>query len=127
MIYISASKSVATLIENKVAICSFPASLNKSIPTVYEAMALCAFPIITSDKETKHIDSGKVDSKNRAIGYNVSVWSYKGVYYVAVQNTRLIKNKVVEFGVMQRGKKCISLDQAWSLGKQIARERIAKL
>lgn len=127
MIYITANKSVATLIENKVAICSFPASLNKSIPSVDEAIALCAFPVITSDEETIHFASDKVDSKNRAIGYNVSVWSFKGVYYVAVQNTRTINNKVVEFGVSQRGKKCSSLDQAWTLGKQIARERIAKL
>lgn len=69
------------------------------------------------------IDSGKKDSKGRAIGYIVAINTDGKQFCVLVQNTR----DGEAFGAAQRSKLVATQDAATRLGAQIARERIAKL
>ncbi len=69
------------------------------------------------------IDSGKKDSKGRAIGFLVCTNTDGKQFCVLVQNTR----DGEAFGSSQRSKLVASQEAATRLGNQIAQERITKL
>lgn len=127
MIYLSTVKTsnAVVLFNGKTAIASFPASLNNTIPSLDDAEAICHNDDIckVSNSIELLVDSGKVDSKGRAIGFIVGTYTYAGTTYGYVQNAR----DGIAFGVGQRAKKYTSQDQALTACKAIAKDRISKI
>lgn len=137
---IKGNKSAVVFVRDKVAIASFPARLNNlRIPTLEEVEKLCPAELnqdaidhkaqFANESSLPTIDSGKVDSKGRAIGFTVYVWQWvkTGEWYASVQNARFINGKWEDFGVKQRGKKYISEDAAKSTATMIAKSRVNNL
>lgn len=128
MIYITANKSVATLINNGVAVCSFPASLNNSMISLYDAIML------VFGKYVDYVESGKVDSKGNEIAYCVAVFptvlaycKTKGNYSQVVTKCKKIDGQWQAHSASIRSSYYDTLDQAIEEGYSIADSRIAKL
>lgn len=68
MFYISANKSVASLVNNGVTIASFPASLNKAIISLAEALLMIGETVV------EVIETSIKDAKGRAVAYKVVVY-----------------------------------------------------
>lgn len=126
---VNGNKAAVVYFAGRTAVASFPARLNAAIPDLDEAEAILAvtWPVRVENETIIDIDSNKVDSKGRAIGFRVYVyqWIATGQWYAGVQNTRHVKGKWEDFGVGQRAKKYASQEAAIKGGTFIARERAA--
>ena len=128
MIYISANKSVATLIDNGVAVCSFPASLNKALISLNDAIML------VFGKYVDYVECDKVDNKGNAIAYCVAVFptvlaycKSKGNYMQRVTKCKMLKGQWQAFTASIRDSYYETLEQAIEEGYSIAESRIEKL
>lgn len=74
-----------------------------------------------------YLDSGKVDSKGRSIGYIVGFNDNGSDFRAWVQNARKVKGELVDFGVIQRSKGFTSQQSATAWAYSTAKERIAGL
>ena len=74
-----------------------------------------------------HLPSGKLDSKNRRIGFTVGFADNGTDFRAYVQNARLVKNEWCDFGVRQRSKSFTSQKSAVAWAYQTANKRIANL
>lgn len=119
------TKKALVFFNGKDSVCSFPVSLNKSMPSVDDAIELCNDWTICGINElfSTIVESNKVDSKGRKIGFMINVVEWKNQVYGNVQNTR----NGQAFGVPQRSKKFSSETQAIAACKAIANDRISKL
>ena len=74
-----------------------------------------------------YMDSGKVDSKKRPIGYTVKLNNNGEDFCAWVQNSRKIKGEWVDFGVPQIAKVFSSQKSATEWAYRTAKQRIAGL
>jgi hypothetical protein len=73
------------------------------------------------------VGSGKLDSKNREIGYIVGLNDNGSEFAAWVQNGRMIGRDFKDFGPVQRSKTFSSQQEATSWAYKTAKERIANL
>jgi len=82
---------------------------------------------LADQTEVTIVDSGKVDSKGRKIGYKVGTNTIGGKHYAWCQNARFVKGEWVDFGVFQRSKEFPSIEQGKAWGLQAAQVRSSKI
>lgn len=80
-----------------------------------------------NNKFETYLDSGKVDSKGRPIGYIVGFNDNGSDFRAWVQNARKVKGEWVDFGVIQRSKGFSSQKAATEWAYSTAKQRIAGL
>jgi hypothetical protein len=80
-----------------------------------------------NNKFEAYLDSGKVDSKGRPIGYIVGFNNNGEDFCAWAQNARKVKGEWVDFGVIQRSKSFSSQKAASEWAYPTAKARIAGL
>lgn len=74
------------------------------------------------------LQTNKVDSKGRLIGFIVGLNTVDGRFYAWVQNARYTRNGVFEdFGVRQRSKEFKTFEESKTWAYSTAKQRILKV